>query len=97
MIIKEALIVNELGLHARPASKMVRLAARHKSDVFITYGTDRINAKSIMGLMMLAVEQGGTIRIEVDGEDEGELMARILELIADGFGEDEKIMREADN
>lgn len=87
MLSKELTLVNELGLHARPAAKVVRMAAQHKSDVFITYDGARINAKSIMGLMMLAVEKGGTILVEVDGDDEGLLMKKIEELVKDGFGE----------
>ncbi len=97
MIVKETVVVNELGLHARPASKLVRMAAKHQSSVYITYGSDKINAKSIMGLMMLAVEQGGRILIEVDGEDEEELMEKMLTLIANGFDENEKIISEAGN
>jgi len=84
---KEMTLINELGLHARPAAKLVRLAAQHKSDVFISYQGVRINAKSIMGLMMLAVEKGGTILIEIEGEDEDLLSKRIEELVAEGFGE----------
>jgi phosphocarrier protein len=83
----ELTIMNQLGMHARPAAKLVRLAAQHKSNVFITYAGTRINAKSIMGLMMLAVEKGGRIHIEIEGEDEIELMSKIKELIASGFGE----------
>jgi phosphocarrier protein len=79
--------MNQLGLHARPAAKLVRLAAQHKSNVFITYQGTRINAKSIMGLMMLAVEKGGKILVEISGEDENELSIKIKELIASGFGE----------
>lgn len=87
MISKELLIINELGLHARPAAKVVRLAAQHSSDLFVSYDNARINAKSIMGLMMLAVEKGGTVLVEIEGEDEEILMERIEQLVLDGFGE----------
>jgi len=84
---KKLTLVNELGLHARPAAKLVRLAAQHKSNVFISYEGVKINAKSIMGLMMLAVEKGATINVEIDGEDEDILIKRIEEMVIDGFGE----------
>lgn len=87
MITKEVIIVNKLGLHARPAAKVVRLAAQYTADVHITYDGKRINAKSIMGLMMLAVEQGAKVIIEAEGEDEAKLMRELLELITNGFGE----------
>lgn len=87
MISKKLEIINELGLHARPAAKIVRTAAQHKSSVYITYEGVKINAKSIMGLMMLAVERGGVIFVEIDGEDELSLMQKIEELINEGFGE----------
>ena len=87
MLLKELTLVNELGLHARPAAKVVRMAAQYKAEVFITYDGARINAKSIMGLMMLAVENGGTILVEADGEDEELLLKKIEELVKDGFGE----------
>ena len=84
---REMTILNEYGLHARPAAKIVQLAAKHSADVFITYNNNRVNAKSIMGLMMLAVEKGGKILLEVDGEDEDILMDKLIELITQGFGE----------
>ncbi len=87
MITKKLTLINELGLHARPAAKLVRMAAQHKAEVHITYEGNRINAKSIMGLMMLTVEKGGTILIEVEGEDEEILMKKIEDMINDGFGE----------
>jgi phosphocarrier protein len=66
---------------------MVRLAAQFKSNIFITYNGTRINAKSIMGLMMLAVEKGGKIIVEASGSDEKELMEQMVELVSSGFGE----------
>lgn len=87
MIKREVTIVNELGLHARPAAKLVRLAAQYKSDVYLTYANNKINAKSIMGVMMLAAEKGGILLLEVDGEDEEELFDEIITLISSGFGE----------
>lgn len=87
MISKEVTILNEFGLHARPAAKLVRLAAKFKSNVSLTYGNETINAKSIMGVMMLAVEQGAKIILAVDGEDEEQLLSELLLLFEDGFGE----------
>lgn len=87
MLREEVTLINELGLHARPAAKVVRLAAQYIADVHITYDGKRINAKSIMGLMMLAVEKGARIIIEVEGEDEETLIQKLSELIANGFGE----------
>lgn len=87
MIKQEIEIINELGLHARPAAKLVRLAAQYESNVFLTYAGNRINAKSIMGVMMLAVEKGGKILVEVIGEDEQELFEELTKLIKSGFGE----------
>jgi len=81
-------IVNKVGLHARPAAKLVRLTAKYKANVSLTYGENTINAKSIMGVMMLAVEQGGILKLTVEGEDEKELMAALIDLIKSGFGEE---------
>ena len=84
----EATVVNKLGVHARPSAKITQLASRFKREVWLTKGTRRINAKSIMGVMMLAAARGSTIVIEADGPDENEAAAALQELIASGFGEE---------
>jgi len=81
-------IINKLGLHARPSAKLTQLASDFKSDVFMTRNGRRINAKSIMGVMMLAAAQGSTITLETEGEDEQEAMDALTELITRGFGEE---------
>ena len=81
-------IVNKLGLHARPSARLTQVASNFKSQVFMTRNGRRINAKSIMGLMMLAAAKGSIITLETDGEDEVEAIDTLSELIASGFGED---------
>ncbi len=84
----EATVVNKLGVHARPSAKITQLASKFKCEVWMEKGSRRINAKSIMGVMMLAAAKGSTIVIEVDGPDENEAAAALQELIASGFGEE---------
>jgi phosphocarrier protein HPr len=84
----EAVIVNKLGLHARPSAKIAQLATRFSAEVWMAKGTRRINAKSIMGVMMLAAAKGTTLVIETTGPDEEAAAAAIAELIAAGFGEE---------
>ena len=81
-------IVNKLGLHARPSAKLTQLASRFKSDVFMARNGRRINAKSIMGVMMLAAAKGSTITLETRGEDEMEAIDALAALITSGFGEE---------
>ena len=81
-------IVNKLGLHARPSAKLTQLASSFKSQVFMTRNGRRINAKSIMGLMMLAAAKGSIITLETEGEDEAEAINSLADLIASGFGEE---------
>jgi phosphocarrier protein len=81
-------IVNKLGLHARPSAKLTQLASGFKSDVFMTRKGRRINAKSIMGVMMLAAAKGSTITLETEGDDEVEAINALAELISGGFGEE---------
>ena len=81
-------IVNKLGLHARPSAKLTQLASGFKSDVFMTRKGRRINAKSIMGVMMLAAAKGSTITLETEGDDEVEAINALAELISSGFGEE---------
>jgi phosphocarrier protein HPr len=87
MLQQETKIVNKLGLHARASAKLTQLAARYQSEVWMTRNGRRINAKSIMGVMMLAAGIGSTVQIETEGTDEAEAMQALLALIADKFGE----------
>ena len=82
-------IINKLGLHARASAKLTQLAARFKSEVWMSRNTQRINAKSIMGVMMLAAGKGARVSIETSGEDETECIEALAALINDKFGEDE--------
>lgn len=81
-------IVNKLGLHARPSARLTQLASSFKSNVFMSRNGRRVNAKSIMGVMMLAAAKGSTITLETDGEDELEAIDALAELINSGFGEE---------
>ena len=89
MLQQDALIINKLGLHARASAKLTQLASRFKCEVMLSRKNRRVNAKSIMGVMMLAAAKGTTIGIETEGEGEAEAMQAILALIADCFGEGE--------
>jgi phosphocarrier protein len=82
-------ITNKLGLHARASAKLSQLASRFKSEVWITRSGKRVNAKSIMGVMMLAAAKGSALEIETNGADESDAIAAIASLIADKFGEGE--------
>ncbi len=86
---QDALIINKLGLHARASAKLTQLAGSFKCDVMLTRNNRRVNAKSIMGVMMLAAAKGTTISIETIGEDENAAMQAIMALINDYFGEGE--------
>jgi phosphocarrier protein HPr len=86
---REAEIVNRLGLHARASAKLTQLAGQFKSEVWLTRNGRRVNAKSIMGVMMLAAAKGSSISIETDGPDEEQAIAALAQLIADRFGEGE--------
>lgn len=85
----ETTIVNRLGLHARASAKLTRLAASYPCEIWLGNGERRVNAKSIMGLMMLAAGIGSVLVLETDGEQEQEAMTALLALIADKFGEGE--------
>jgi len=84
---KEVEIVNKLGLHARAAAKLTQLAAKYQCDVSLARNGRKINAKSIMGVMMLAAGKGSHVTLEVDGPDETDAMNAIVALINDYFGE----------
>ena len=89
MIKTHTTISNKLGLHARASAKLTKLAGSFPCDVFMSRGERRINAKSIMGVMMLAAGMGTTVEIETSGEREQEAMDALLALIADKSGEGE--------
>ncbi|MDO8771805.1 MAG: HPr family phosphocarrier protein [Burkholderiaceae bacterium] len=82
-------ISNKLGLHARASAKLTKLAGSFPCDVFLSKGERRINAKSIMGVMMLAAGKGAIVELETTGDQEQEAQAAILALIDDKFGEGE--------
>ena len=89
MLTTETEIINKLGLHARASAKLTQMAGKFKCEVSMSKGSRRINAKSIMGVMMLAAGKGSKVTIETDGADEAEAMTALLALIADYFGEGE--------
>ena len=82
----DIVITNKLGLHARAASKPTQLAGTFQSEVFIARGAQRVNAKSIMGVMILAVQKGDEIVIEASGDDEKLAVEKLIELINNKFG-----------
>jgi phosphocarrier protein len=84
---REIEIINKLGLHARAAAKLTQLAARFASDVDVMRSGRKVNAKSIMGVMMLAAGKGSKITLEVAGPDEEQAMEALCALINDRFGE----------
>lgn len=86
---RELTIVNKLGLHARAAAKLVTLASKFESDITIKRGDQKVNAKSIMGVMMLAAAKGVVIDVRVDGKDADEALAEITRLVQNRFGEAE--------
>ena len=87
MPLRELEIVNKLGLHARASAKLTQLASRFQSDVHIARNERRVNAKSIMGVMMLAAGKGSKVTLETSGPDEEEAMSALCALVADYFGE----------
>lgn len=89
MIKTDITISNKLGLHARAAAKLTKLAAGYPCEVWMSKGERRINAKSIMGVMMLAAGLGTQVEVETDGAQEQEAMNALLALIDDKFGEGE--------
>jgi phosphocarrier protein len=86
---REITISNKLGLHARAAAKLVSAASAYTADIFLDKEGQRINGKSIMGVMMLAASQGTKLTLVIDGRDEVEAMRTLLDLIDDKFGEGE--------
>ena len=87
MINSTTTIVNKLGLHARASAKLTKLAGSFPCEIWMTRGERRVNAKSIMGVMMLAAGMGAEVQLETSGDREQEAMDALLALIADKFGE----------
>ena len=89
VVAKELEIRNKLGLHARAAAKLVHTAARFRSDVKVRKGTEEVDAKSILGILLLAAAQGSTITVTANGDDESEALQSIENLILSKFDESE--------
>lgn len=89
MLQQDAEIINKLGLHARASAKLTQVAGSYGCEVWLSRNGRRVNAKSIMGVMMLAAAKGSKIIIETDGSDEAVAMQALQNLIADRFGEGE--------
>ena len=89
MLKRDAEIINKLGLHARASAKLTQLAGQFKSEVWISRNNKRVNAKSIMGVMMLAAAKGTTVSIEANGADQEAAMHALTALIANFFEEGE--------
>ncbi len=89
MIKTTTTIINKLGLHARASAKLTKLASGFPCDVWLSKGERRVNAKSIMGVMMLAAGIGSEVELETEGEQAQEAMDALLSLISDKFGEGE--------
>ena len=89
MLRREILIANKLGLHARASAKLTKLASEFDSDVWLGKCTRRVNAKSIMGVMMLAAGQGTRLVLEADGADAQQALDALDALVQDKFGEGE--------
>lgn len=88
MIERQLTIVNRLGLHARAAAKLVNVAAQFRSEISIVRNGEVVDGKSILGLLLLAAEQGATLTLRCDGKDENDAAGAIEALVADCFGED---------
>ena len=88
MIQRDFRISNSLGLHARPSAQLTQTASRFASEVWLSRNGRRVNAKSIMGVMMLAAGQGTIVTVDVDGPDEQAALDAVAALIESGFGED---------
>ena len=89
MVEKDIQIINKLGLHARASSKFTQLAGKFKSEIWISRSNRRVNAKSIMGVMMLAAAKGSTVHVEASGPDEGDALSALEVLINTRFDESE--------
>lgn len=85
---EEVLIVNKLGVHARPAAAIVQTVLPYRSEVYISLNGNRVNAKSIMGLLTLAATRGTRLSVTIKGDDAHDAMQALKQLIAGGFGEE---------
>lgn len=89
MITRDITIINKLGLHARAAAKLINVSSSYESEIHLIRDEQRVNGKSIMGVMMLAAAKGVEITLEADGKDEEDAIAALVTLINNRFGEDE--------
>ena len=89
MLKQTLIIVNKLGLHARAAAKLVKLASNYESNIHVKRQQREVNGKSIMGVMLLAAAKGTEIELSIEGADEAIAMTQLSNLIKDGFGEEE--------
>lgn len=87
MIEAEVTVKNRAGLHTRPAAALVKIAAKYKSEIYLVRDKFSINAKSIIGVMTLAAEQGSKLVIKADGNDEAQALQELINLFDAGFGE----------
>lgn len=87
MLEREVTVVNQLGLHARPAVLLVKTASQFEADIKLCKEDIEVNAKSIMGVLILAAEKGSKVKIVADGADEEQAVEAVAELFAQGFGE----------
>lgn len=87
MITREVMIVNKAGMHTRPASAIVRIAAKYDAEFYISRDGFEVNGKSIIGVMTLAAEQGSTLTLRFEGPDEETLAEEMISFFDDGFGE----------
>ena len=85
----EAQIVNKLGLHARASAKLTQVASNYQCEIWLTRSGRRVNAKSIMGVMMLAAAKGSVVLVEAEGDDADAALGALLQLIRERFGESE--------
>lgn len=88
MVSKDVTIINKLGLHARPAAQLVKVASKFKSEIHFKKGNLEVNGKSIMGVMMLAAERGAVITITADGKDEVKALEALVKVFESKFGEE---------
>jgi phosphocarrier protein HPr len=86
-VVKELVVLNKLGIHARPAAMIVRITNKFKSEVFVEKDEEQVNGKSIMGLMMLAAGKGSKVKFLVTGEDASQMLAELEQLFARKFDE----------
>ena len=86
-LVKELVVQNKMGIHARPAAMIVRVTNRYKADVFVEKDDEQVNGKSIMGLMMLAAGKGSKVRFTATGDDAVQMLAELEQLFARKFDE----------